>query len=58
MMNVVAMEKELAGLYNERSKNLLNIERYDWYTKKIYELRERLNEAIFGKIVLDDDAEF
>lgn len=39
MMNVVAMEKELAGLYNERSKNLLNVERYDWYTKKIYELR-------------------
>ena len=58
MMNVVAMEKELASLYNERSKNLLNIERYDWYTKKIYELRERLNEAIFGKIELDDDAEF
>ena len=58
MMNVVAMEKELAGLYNERSKNLLNIERYDWYTKKIYELRERLNEAIFGKIELDGDAEF
>ena len=58
MMNVVAMEKELAGLYNERSKNLLNAERYDWYTKKIYELRERLNEAIFGKIELDDDAEF
>ena len=58
MMNVVAMEKELAGLYNERSKNLLDIERYDWYTKKIYELRERLNEAIFGKIELDDDAEF
>lgn len=58
MMNVVAMEKELAGLYDERSKSLLNIERYDWYTKKIYELRERLNEAIFGKIELDDDAEF
>ena len=58
MMNVVAMEKKLAGLYNERSKNLLNIERYDWYTKKIYELREQLNEAIFGKVELDDDAEF
>ena len=58
MMNVVAMEKDLAGLYNERTKNLLNIERYDWYTKKIYELRERLNEAIFGKVELDDDAEF
>lgn len=58
MMNVVAMEKELAGLYDERSKSLLNIERYDWYTKKIYELRERLNEAIFGKVELDDDAEF
>ena len=58
MMNVVAMEKELAGLYNERSKNLLNIEQYDWYTKKIYEMRERLNEAIFGKVELDDDAEF
>lgn len=58
MMNVVTMEKELAGLYNERSKNLLNIERYGWYTKKIYELREQLNEAIFGKVKLDDDAEF
>lgn len=58
MMNVVAMEKELTGLYNERSKNLLNIERYDWYTKKIYELREQLNEVIFGKVKLDDDAEF
>lgn len=58
MMDVVAMEKELAGLYDERSKSLLNIERYDWYTKKIYELRERLNEAIFGKAELDDDAEF
>lgn len=58
MMDVVAMEKELAGLYNERSKNLLNIERYDWYTKKIYELRERLNEAIFGKVELDDNAKF
>ena len=29
MMDVVAMEKELAGLYNERSKNMLNVERYD-----------------------------
>ena len=58
MMDVVAMEKELTGLYNERSKNLLNTERYNWYTKKIYELRERLNEAIFGKVELDDDAEF
>ena len=57
MMDVVAMEKELAGLYNERSKNLLNVERYDWYTKKIYKLRERLNEAIFGKVELNDDAE-
>lgn len=56
MMDVVAMEKELTSLYNERSKNLLNIERYDWYTKKIYELREQLNEAIFGKIELDDNA--
>ena len=58
MMDVVAMEKELVGLYNERSKNLLNIERYDLYTKKIYELREQLNEAIFGKVELDDNAEF
>ena len=58
MMNIVAMEKELTNLYNERSKNLLNVERYDWYTKKIYELREQLNEAIFGKVELDDDAEF
>lgn len=58
MMDVVTMEKELAGLYNERSKNLLNIEQYDWYTKKIYELREQLNEAIFGKVELDDNAEF
>ena len=58
MMDVVVMEKELAGLYNERSKNLLNIEQYDWYTKKIYELREQLNEAIFGKVELDDNAEF
>lgn len=58
MMDVVAMEKELASLYNERSKNLLNTERYNWYTKKIYELREQLNEAIFGKVKLDDDAEF
>ena len=58
MMDVKAMEKELADLYNERSKNLLNVERYDWYTKKIYELRERLNEIIFGKVELDDDAEF
>lgn len=58
MMDVVAMEKELACLYNERSKNLLNIELYDWYTKKIYELREQLNEAIFGKVELDDNAEF
>lgn len=58
MMNVEAMEKELAGLYNERSKNLMDVERYDWYTKKIYELREQLNEAIFGKVELDDDAEF
>lgn len=58
MMDVVVIEKELAGLYNERSKNLLNIERYDWYTKKIYELRKRLNEIIFGKVELDDDAEF
>lgn len=57
-MNVVAMEKELAGLYNERSKSLLNIELYDWYTKKIYKLREQLNEAIFGKVELDDDTEF
>ena len=53
MMDVVAMEKELAGLYNERSKNLLNVERYDWYTKKIYELREQLNEAIFGKALCE-----
>lgn len=58
MMDIKAMEKELADLYNERSKNLLNVERYDWYTKKIYELRERLNEIIFGKVELDDDAEF
>ena len=58
MMDVVAMEKELTGLYNERSKNLLNVERYNWDTKKIYELREQLNEAIFGKVELDDDAEF
>lgn len=58
MMDIVAMENELTGLYNERSKNLLNIERYDWYTKKIYELREQLNEAIFGKVELDNDAEF
>ena len=58
MMDIVAMEKELTGLYNERSKNLLNVKRYDWYTKKIYELREQLNEAIFGKVELDDDAEF
>ena len=58
MMDIKAMEKELADLYNERSKNLLNVERYDWYTKKIYELRERLNEIIFGKVELDNDAEF
>ena len=58
MMDIKAMDKELADLYNERSKNLLNVERYDWYTKKIYELRERLNEIIFGKVELDDDAEF
>lgn len=58
MMDIKAMEKELADLYNERSKNLLNVERYDWYTKKIYELRERLNEIIFGKVELNDDAEF
>ena len=57
-MDIKAMEKELADLYNERSKNLLNVERYDWYTKKIYELRERLNEIIFGKVELDNDAEF
>ena len=41
MMDVVAMEKELAGLYNERSKNLLNIERNDRYTKKSNQLREQ-----------------
>lgn len=58
MMDIVTMEKELTSLYNERSKNLLNTERYNWYTKKIYELRERLNEAIFGNVELDDDAEF
>lgn len=58
MMDIKAMEKELADLYNERSKNLLNVERYDWYTKKIYELREQLNEAIFGNVELDDNAEF
>lgn len=58
MMDTRAMEKELNGLYNERSKNLLNAERYNWYTKKIYELQEQLNEIIFGGIELSDDMEF
>lgn len=58
MMDVAKMEKELAALYNKRSANLLNMAMYDQLTKEIYALRERLNEAIFGKVDLSDDAEF